>query len=248
MIAPRILITGAGGGIGAAIAERLGAVGASLLLIDRDPGRLADVAAAARTAGAASIEVHALDLTDAERLRAAVGAAGPLNGIVCAAGVLEPAGLHEVTDAAWQRQFAVNTTAVLHVLQAAEVADGGSVVVIGSNAARVPRMGMLAYAASKAATAALVRGAGLELAARGIRCNVLEPGSTDTPMQRDLWPDAQAGLRTAIEGDPSTFRLGIPLGRIADPADIAEVAAFLLSDGARHITLQQLLVDGGATL
>jgi 2,3-dihydro-2,3-dihydroxybenzoate dehydrogenase len=107
---------------------------------------------------------------------------------------------------------------------------------------------MLAYAASKAATSALARCAGLELAARGIRCNVVEPGSTDTAMQRDLWADPQVGRRTALKGDPSTYRVGIPLGRIADPDDVAEVVCFLLSDAARHVTLQQLYVDGGASL
>ena len=67
-------------------------------------------------------------------------------------------------------------------------------------------------------------------------------------MQRDLWPDPEVGRRAAVEGDPAAYRVGIPLGRIAEPEDVAAVVAFLLSDAARHVTLQQLYVDGGASL
>lgn len=81
-----------------------------------------------------------------------------------------------------------------------------------------------------------------------MRCNVVEPGSTDTPMQRDLWPDPAVGQRLAIAGDPASYRVGIPLGRIADPDDVAAVVTFLLSSDARHVTLQQIVVDGGASL
>jgi 2,3-dihydro-2,3-dihydroxybenzoate dehydrogenase len=88
---------------------------------------------------------------------------------------------------------------------------------------------------------------GLELARDGVRCNVVAPGSTDTPMQRALWTE-EDGARPVIEGVPGEYRTGIPLGRIADPEDVAEAVAFLLSDAARHITLQTLYVDGGATL
>lgn len=88
---------------------------------------------------------------------------------------------------------------------------------------------------------------GLELARSGVRCNIVAPGSTDTAMQRALWTDPGAEARV-IDGDPSTYRTGIPLGRIAEPADIADAVAFLASDRARHITLQELYVDGGATL
>jgi 2,3-dihydro-2,3-dihydroxybenzoate dehydrogenase len=96
----------------------------------------------------------------------------------------------------------------------------------------------------------IVRVAGLELAPYGIRANIVAPGSTDTAMQRSLWedPDDDNGARSAIEGDPAQFKVGIPLGRIAEPSDIADAIEFLLSDRARHITMQALYVDGGATL
>jgi 2,3-dihydro-2,3-dihydroxybenzoate dehydrogenase len=249
-----VLVTGAASGIGRAIALRLAAEGRSVALVDRDGEGLALVAKEAERDGAAAASAWVGDVRDAASLGRAVKEfseqVGPLAGIASAAGVLEPGGLGSVTPESWQRHFDVNTTGVLHLLQAgsAYLRDGGAVVVISSNAARVPRTGMLAYAASKAATSALARAAGLELAGRGIRVNVVEPGSTDTPMQRDLWPDAEAGYAAALQGDAAQFRIGIPLGRLADPDDVAAVAAFLLSDAARHVTLQQLFVDGGASL
>ncbi|MDN6135802.1 MAG: SDR family oxidoreductase, partial [Brevibacterium sp.] len=91
--------------------------------------------------------------------------------------------------------------------------------------------------------------AALELAPLGIRCNTVAPGSTDSPMQHAMWHDDDERDRArVIAGDPGTFRLGIPLGRIADPQDIAEVVHFALSDRARHMTMQEIVVDGGASL
>lgn len=249
-----IVVTGAASGIGRAIALRLASSGAHLALLDIDAAGLADTAAIAYDCGAAHVLELPTDIRDAAAVQRsvahAVDAFGVVSGIASAAGVLEPGSLEDTSIDAWDRQFAVNTTGVLHLLQASapHLDRGASVVVVSSNAARVPRTGMLAYAASKAATSALVRCAGLELAERGIRCNVVEPGSTDTPMQRDLWPDAEAGAQAALAGDAGSYRVGIPLGRIAAPEDVAEVCCFLLSDAARHVTLQQLFVDGGASL
>ncbi|UDY24263.1 SDR family oxidoreductase [Nocardioides sp. Kera G14] len=249
-----VLISGAASGIGRAIALRLATEGRPVALLDRNAEALALAAKEAEREGSPAALALVADVADGAAVRAAVAdavrALGLLGGLASAAGILEPGGLADVTSASWERHFAVNTTGVLHLLQhaTAQMSDGGAVVVISSNAARVPRTGLLAYAASKAATSALTRSAGLELAARRIRCNVIEPGSTDTAMQRDLWPDAEVGRASALDGDPSAYRLGIPLGRIADPDDIAGVAAFLLSDAARHVTLQQLFVDGGASL
>lgn len=88
---------------------------------------------------------------------------------------------------------------------------------------------------------------GLELAAHGIRCNVVSPGSTDTPMQRSLWGN-RGGAREVIAGSQDAFRTGIPLGKLAAAQDIADAVLFLVSDRAGHITMQDLCVDGGATL
>ncbi|TYB50613.1 SDR family oxidoreductase [Nonomuraea sp. PA05] len=110
--------------------------------------------------------------------------------------------------------------------------------------------GGIAYAASKAAARMFTRCLGLEVARHGIRCNVVSPGSTDTAMLRALWSgeDPDEALSATLAGDPGAFRVGIPLGRVADPADIADAVVFLCSERARHITMHDLLVDGGATL
>lgn len=91
-----------------------------------------------------------------------------------------------------------------------------------------------------------VRCLGLELAERGVRCNSVSPGSTRTPMQTQMWRDGYQEADT-IAGDLSQSRLGIPLQKLAEPADIARAVWFLLSPDAGHITMQDLKVDGGAT-
>jgi 2,3-dihydro-2,3-dihydroxybenzoate dehydrogenase len=248
------LVTGAASGIGAAVVDLLVTEGAAVAAVDIDADGLAELAA--RSAG--TVLPCAADVTDPAAVAQAVARAerelGPVDVGVCAAGVLRAGPLLETTDADWADTFAVNTTGVFLVLRElarAMVPRGrGSLVTVASNAAGVPRTGMGAYPASKAAAAMLTRCLGLELAPHGIRCNVVSPGSTDTPMQRLLWSgaDEEDDRARVIAGSPGQFRVGIPLGRIAEPADIADAVLFLASEHARHITLQNLFVDGGATL
>lgn len=250
------VVTGAGGGIGAAVAQWLAQRNVQLALIDKDEQALETTVKLCHQLGAHHPLQLAIDLTDSAAVDRGfdeiVRQLGPPTMVAGVAGILVARTLAETTDTDWDNQLAVNATGTFYLLRAASRtmhdSAGGSIVVVGSNAARVPRAQMAAYAASKAAAAALVRTAGLELAARGIRCNVVEPGSTDTAMQRDVWADPVVGEAAAVGGDLSQFRVGIPLGRIADPADVAEVVGFLLSPQSRHVTLQRVLVDGGATL
>lgn len=93
----------------------------------------------------------------------------------------------------------------------------------------------------------LTRCLGLELAEHGVRCNVIAPGSTLTPMQTGMWGDDQ-GSNRVIAGDLASHRTGIPLGKLATSDDIANAAMFLLSEQAGHITMADLYIDGGATL
>lgn len=88
---------------------------------------------------------------------------------------------------------------------------------------------------------------GLELAEYGVRCNVVSPGSTATPMLQKMLPNADAIAKTIV-GLPQQYKLGIPLKKIATPEDIANAVVFLASDLSAHITLQDIVVDGGATL
>ncbi|MFD5621553.1 2,3-dihydro-2,3-dihydroxybenzoate dehydrogenase [Streptomyces yangpuensis] len=255
-------VTGAGRGIGEAVARTLYAHGASVVATDIDGGAV--TALAGRVAGEARADgspppgrflPRHLDVADPAAVRAAVADAvaelGPVDILVNVAGVLHTGPATAVDDAAWARLFAVNTNGVFHT--ARELAPAmaergrGSIVTVASDAAGVPRVGMAAYAASKAAATMFTKCLGLEYARSGVRCNVVAPGSTDTAMQRSLWEDDDVPHRV-LEGDPGRYRNAIPLGRIADPADVADAVAFLASDEARHITMQQLYVDGGASL
>lgn len=245
------LVTGAARGIGEAVVRELVAAGATVAALDVDVEGLARVAARAD----GRVRPFPVDVRDSAAVTRAVADVeqelGPLGIGVSVAGVLRPGSVCDTTDEDWAETFAVNTTGVFTVLREVarrmRVRGDGALVTVGSNAAGVPRMGMGAYAASKAAVTMLTRCLGLELAGSGIRCNVVSPGSTDTPMQRLLWTD-DTGAEQVIAGSPDQFRVGIPLGRIADPVDIAEAVLFLVSDRARHITMQNLFVDGGATL
>ena len=192
----------------------------------------------------------------------AAAGAGRVTRVIHGAGVLGPGvSVAETEPADFDRVFAVNARGTFLVTRAAArvmTAQGQSqadapsdraITVIASNAAGVPRHGMGVYAASKAAASAVTRSLGLEVAADGIRCNVVNPGSTDTAMQRDYWgDDPAAGKARVLGGDLATARLGIPLGRIATADDVAEVVVFLSSPEARHVVLQEIYVDGGATL
>ncbi|MGW7090835.1 2,3-dihydro-2,3-dihydroxybenzoate dehydrogenase [Streptomyces sp. NPDC054874] len=258
------LVTGAAQGIGAAVADLLATLGARVAATDRArPGVEALAAEWALTQerlpdgerSGGSLTPYVMDVTDRRSVESTVARVerqlGPVDVLVNVAGILRtgPAAVLSAQD--WAETFAVNATGVFHVSQAVAplmaARGSGAVVTVGSNAAGIPRTGMAAYAASKAAAAMFTKCLGLELARSGVRCNVVAPGSTDTPMQRALWTGPGAEQRV-IDGDPSTYRTGIPLGRIADPGDIAETVAFLASDRARHITMQELYVDGGATL
>jgi 2,3-dihydro-2,3-dihydroxybenzoate dehydrogenase len=245
-----VLVTGAASGIGAAVTYALVDRGARVAAFDRHAARLSELGRALGD----SVAPYQTDVTDEDAVRAAVelaeSAQGPIDGLVCAAGVLVRGELlsDDLDSAAFRRAMNVNLEGVW--LMARAVARGmiargqGSIVTVSSNAASTPRVGMGAYCASKAAASMLTRCLGLELARHGVRCNVVSPGSTDTPMLQSL---LGSETERAVAGDPTSFRLGIPLGRVALPEDVAEAVIFLLSNRARHITLHDLRVDGGAT-
>jgi 2,3-dihydro-2,3-dihydroxybenzoate dehydrogenase len=248
------MVTGAAGGIGTAITRALAARGAVVAAADHDVAGLGELTGKLAADGL-PVSEYQVDVTDGEAVQAAVGRieeqAGPIHILVNAAGILRTGSAAELSDADWRATFAVNLGGVVHCSRAVAARmrerHRGSIVTVASNACRVPRMQMVAYGAAKAAAVYFTKTLGLELAGHGIRCNVVSPGSTDTAMLRSLW-SGHAGREETIRGSADTFKLGIPLGRIADPGDIAEAVLFLASDQARHITMQDLCVDGGALL
>ncbi len=236
------VVTGAHQGIGAAIADNLTHYGAIVIRLD----------IAYRTQ---DLRCYSLDVSNASAVNKMIthieDTYGPIYFAVNAAGILRMGGLLNITNEDWVNTFNVNTTGAFNFCRAVGrkmvSRNSGAIVAIGSNAAGVPRMGMGGYSASKAATTQLIKCLGLELAEHNIRCNIIAPGSTDTAMQRQLWSNANDAQKV-IDGNLTQHRLGIPLQRIATPEHIAQSAIFLLSNLACHITLETLVVDGGATL
>ena len=236
------VVTGAAHGIGKAVADALGKSGAKVAALD----------IAFASEGKNQFIVDVADSTAVNKTISAVEhQLGEIDYLVNVAGILRMGSLLEYSDDDWQRTFAVNTTGAFNLCRAVGrrmlPRRRGAIVVVSSNAASVPRLGMGAYAASKAATSQMLKCLGLELAQANIRCNIVAPGSTDTHMQRQLWTEASSAEKV-IAGSLENYRLGIPLQRIATPENIASVVLFLLSSNAAHITLESILVDGGATL
>lgn len=247
------LVTGAAQGIGRAVARSLAAAGAFVHGLDvREDGLSALVEELNRDGCRAA--AHCVDVCDAAAVDQAVASidrAHPIDLLANVAGILHVGPAVSLLPEVWERTFAVNAGGTFHVSRAVArrmIPRGrGVIVTVCSNAGRVPRMNMAAYAASKAAAAMFTRCLGLELAEHGIRCNIVSPGSTDTDMQRSLWHQADA-VHRVLNGDPDHYRTGIPLKRIATVQNIADAVLFLLSDRAAQITMQDLVVDGGAIL
>jgi NAD(P)-dependent dehydrogenase (short-subunit alcohol dehydrogenase family) len=232
----RVLVTGGGAGIGAAISGAAAAAGAAVAVNDLDPGRAEEVAAAVD--GIAVSGDVATDAGAESVVAAAVAALGGLDGLVNNAGIVTMGKLADADLGEWRRMMEVNFQSAYLCSRAARsaLADGvGAIVNLASIAAFHPNVGTSAYTTSKAAVVALTQQAALEWGPDGIRVNAIAPGMiSGTNM-------------TAGESDELRRRRGdlMPLRRTGTPADIAPVSVFLLSDASRYVTGQVLLVDGG---
>ena len=251
------LVVGAGsqGGIGYSCAETLAAFGAHVAIADLPTSRVVDFVD--RLPGEGPHSAHTVDVTEHESVdglvEAVVARHGRLDAVIIAAGVLSMEKFLDVTLEGWEQSFAVHARGTLLVGQAVarqmiRQESGGAIVAVSSNVGRVPRLATVSYGASKAAVIQLVRCMALELGPYGINVNALCPGSTATTMMVDVQAQGDPKkLEGVIKGSVEQWRTGIPLGRLAEPADQAAMAAFLISEAARHITGQALCVDGGQT-
>ncbi|HWV16351.1 MAG TPA: 2,3-dihydro-2,3-dihydroxybenzoate dehydrogenase [Cellvibrio sp.] len=240
----KIWVTGAAKGIGYQVADSFARLGAEVLGLDREFPQ-----------SSYPFATQLLDIADplqvSEVCQRLLAAEQQLDILINAAGIMRQGKLDDLAIADWQACFAVNVSGVFYLLRETlpqfKTQRSGCIVNIASNAAHVPRINMGAYCASKAALVSLSHCAALELAEYGVRCNLVSPGSTDTPMLRTML-GGEAGYQRTIVGLPEQYKLGIPLKKIARPQEIANTVIFLASDLASHITMQDIVVDGGATL
>lgn len=238
------LVTGAGSGIGAAIARELGASGARVIVADLDNARAEAVAAEIVAAGGAA---HAAggDVSDPAAVKALVDLAvekgSALTLLVNNAGIggpLAPVGDYPLDG--WRKVMGVNLDGVFygmrHAIPEMLKAGGGAIVNIASILGSVGFANASAYTAAKHAILGLTRTAALEYAARGIRVNCVGPAFIDTPLLANLPPGAKEALVAAH-----------PVGRLGTAEEVAALTVFLLSDRARFINGSYHLVDGGYT-
>lgn len=239
------VVSGGASGIGAAVTRRLLAGGARVAVLDYAADSLA--------AFAASVPEHqenlvttAVDVSDSAAVDAAVadfaGQAGRLDIVVANAGIGGAGGVAEIEDEDWRAVQSVVLDGVFHLCRAALphlVADGGSIVTTSSISGLAGDRRMAAYAAAKGAVINLTRSMAVDYGRRGVRVNSVAPGPVATPI-----------LRPTLDNDASieeTYAQRIPLGRIAQPEEIADAICFLASDRASYINGVILPVDGGLT-
>ncbi|WP_163506121.1 SDR family oxidoreductase [Fodinicola acaciae] len=235
------IVTGGARGIGRAIAERLGAGGANVIVNYRTNSAAAEtvVSAVENTGGkATAVQANVASVSEVRLLfDTAAEVYGAPSIVVHNAGITRFSAIADTNDEDYRDVFDTNTRSTFAILReaAGRVVDGGRIVVISSGAAAIPRANAGVYAASKAAADQLVRVAAKELASRNITVNSVRPGPTRTEaVAAGLTPERAA----AVVAD-------IPLGRLAEPADIADVVAFLASDDGRWITGQTIHAGGG---
>ncbi|MFE9400684.1 SDR family NAD(P)-dependent oxidoreductase [Streptomyces sp. NPDC006530] len=244
-----VLVTGAGSGLGRAVALAFAAEGARVAVAGRTAASLDETAALITWAGGTAASFVA-DVSSPPAVRAMVAGVaeryGSLDVAVNNAGVFRGgAPLVELSEDDWQTLISVNVTGVFHTLQA-EIAlmrtqpSGGTIVNIASNlGAHARRPGLAAYAASKAAVSVLTKGAALDHIRDGVRINAVSPGPLDTTMS--LGPGESEADRAA------RMKENQPLGRVSTTAEAAAAVLYLASDDAASVVGTDLVIDGGAS-
>lgn len=234
-----VVVTGATGGIGRALVAAFAGQGARVVLVDREADRAAEVAAELGGTLALGCDIGQPEAVAeaAARVAAELGGADVL---VNNAAILRPGALATLPVADWDAMLRVNLTGYLVAAQEfgrAMVEKGaGALIHIASIAGTQPQPASGAYSASKAATLMLSRQLAQEWGPKGVRSNCVSPGLVMTPMSAPFYADpAVKSRREAM----------VPLGRIATPEDMADVALFLASPRAGYVTGQEILVDGG---
>jgi NAD(P)-dependent dehydrogenase (short-subunit alcohol dehydrogenase family) len=237
------VITGANSGIGLATARRFADEGAHVFMTGRRQAEL-DRAVSEIGGKARAVQGDVSKLTDLERLYGIVRKeAGRIDILFANAGGGDFLALADITEEHVDRAFATNVKGTLFTVQKALplLPDGASVILTGSVAAVTGTPAFSVYAASKAAIRSFARNWALELASRRIRVNVLVPGATLTPGWRGLSATEEQHRAFVAASEAAT-----PLGRMAEPDEIAAAALFLASDDSSYVNGSELFVDGGS--
>jgi NAD(P)-dependent dehydrogenase (short-subunit alcohol dehydrogenase family) len=245
----QVIVTGASSGIGRAAALRFGRSGATVLVVGREERGLSDVATEIRDGGGTA-ETCQADVTagDApERIvTRALDRLGGVTTLVNAAGIISNGSIENTSDADWDAMMDVNARAPFRLMRAATaalIASRGSVVNVSSVTGLRAFPNVLSYCVSKAAIDQLTRCAALDLAAKGVRVNAVNPGVVVTNLHR------RGGMaEDSYTAFLSRARETHPLGRPGDAAEIADLIFFLASDAAGWITGETISIDGGRHL
>ncbi|MBV9634690.1 MAG: SDR family oxidoreductase [Methylobacteriaceae bacterium] len=240
----RAVVTGAGSGIGQAVARRLRREGVGVLAVDLTDAKLAKVAAE-------GCETLAADLADPVQWDALAAAAAGADYLVNAAGIICLKPILDVTIEDWRAVFAVNAEATFFLCQkiGPQMRAGGAIVNLSSSSAKLAStVEVAAYAASKTAILSITRSFAYALASRPIRVNAICPGIIDTPMQERVL-DEVAHMRGMPRAKLSEVRKqSVPLGRAARPEECAAAIWFLLSDESGYMTGQAINYTGGLVM
>ncbi|MDQ6795399.1 MAG: glucose 1-dehydrogenase [Chloroflexota bacterium] len=245
-------VTGGSQGIGRAVAELLAESGAAVGVCGLEADVVGETVATIKKAGGEALATPA-DVTNRASIHAAVDATvkryGRLDALVTSAGIQRYGTVMETDEATWDEVLAVNVKGVYLAAQAAlphlRRSGQGSIVVISSVQAHVSQRAVAAYSASKGALDALVRAMAVDEAPHGVRVNAVCPGSVDTPMLRSSARRFSDGSAEGAQALVDTWGRSHPLGRVANPREVAEVVSFLAGPRASFVTGEDLRVDGG---